>query len=71
MLICSGGLLGVTGCAFPRVFGRSAIGVVVFSVVCLAGDFLPQLGHVSHMGGLAGGAVWWLLFLSRKGPRGW
>jgi membrane associated rhomboid family serine protease len=62
------GMIGVEACVFPgqRLW---PLGFVAFSILCLENDWLPQFGHKAHVGGMAIGATWWLLFLRRR--RGW
>jgi len=38
---------------------------VVFSLAAIREGWLPWLGHVDHMGGMAFGAFWWLVALRR------
>lgn len=60
------GMIGVEACAFP---GRRlwTLGFVAVSILCLENDWLPEFGHKAHLGGMAVGATWWLLFFDGGG----
>jgi membrane associated rhomboid family serine protease len=62
------GMIGVISCAFPSN-SLFALGFVTGSILCIQYGWLPWIGHKSHLGGMATGATWWLLFLRRR--RGW
>jgi membrane associated rhomboid family serine protease len=74
----SGGVLGVfsaTACVVPRgqmgflfipmPMWLGAALMVGLSVGGLQGHWLPTLGHADHLGGMAFGALWWLIALRR------
>jgi membrane associated rhomboid family serine protease len=63
------GMIGVLTCAFPRVYLPQTLAIAGFSVICAAFDLIPELGHIGHLGGMATGAAWWLLFLRRRRGR--
>ncbi|KUJ11711.1 rhomboid-domain-containing protein [Mollisia scopiformis] len=49
----------------------TALGIsVAASIAGLQGVWGPHLGHADHLGGMAFGALFWLLVLRRR-PRGW
>ncbi|TVY26098.1 RHOMBOID-like protein, mitochondrial [Lachnellula hyalina] len=82
---CVVGLLGALTLVAPRIgvniffvpmtMWQSTLVGVVFSGVCIQTGFLPWIGHVDHLGGMAFGAVYLFLAMrrgrifSRRAPR--
>lgn len=62
------GLAGIIACIFPPA-RLQMLGFAGFSIICVATDTLPNLGHVDHLAGMAIGATMWLVLLRRLGPR--
>jgi membrane associated rhomboid family serine protease len=59
------GIIGVLSCTFPTN-SSWIFGFVTGSTLCLEYDWLPMLGHKSHLGGIAVGASLWLLSFRRR-----
>jgi membrane associated rhomboid family serine protease len=41
-------------------------GVAIWSLVAFKNGWFPEVGHLSHFGGMAFGAFWWVLHCSEK-----
>jgi membrane associated rhomboid family serine protease len=61
-------MFAVMACLDPRSASWT-LGIAAFSILCLENEWLPDIGHKSHLGGMAVGATSWFLFLRRR--RGW
>ena len=79
----SGAVLGMTtalACSLPRYrillffvpipLGAATVGMAVFSLAALKEGWVPFVDHYGHLGGMAFGALWWLIALRRRGIRG-
>lgn len=70
------GLIAALACVMPGLpvsmlivpmnLGIAAVGEAVFSVAALREGWLPGVGHTAHLGGLAFGALWWVVALRRR-----
>lgn len=49
----------------PMTMLQSMLITVGVSVACIRNDWLPFIGHVGHLGGLAFGGFWYLVALRR------
>ncbi|PVH68915.1 rhomboid-domain-containing protein [Cadophora sp. DSE1049] len=74
------GLFAATACAapwsrillffIPMPMVAGAVLEVVISVGGMQGRWLQGWGHADHLGGMAFGAIWWLLAMRRGAPLG-
>lgn len=76
------GLLTAYGCTYPNAFVRHAMapfypipirialfGLLVFDITAFSEGWLPEVGHLGHIGGMLFGAFWWKVALDGHGGR--
>lgn len=48
---------------FPIPMWLQTVGIAIYSLLATQHGWSPEVGHLSHFGGMAFGAFWWLVAL--------
>jgi membrane associated rhomboid family serine protease len=63
------GMIELMTAAFPALLMTQTLTFVALSLACIYQGWLPYIGHIDHLGGMALGAAWFAIAM--RGPRGW